>query len=122
YGANLRITPKADLTDPCLDLCLLRGSGFRNYLSVFGEVLFAGRHVRRHDVVYRKTSRLVLFPAPGKMSSARQGTAPPLLPLDGEPAGRLEGDTVIEACPGAVTLLVPPRWRASKRLEAEARH
>src|SRR5262245_36242716 len=94
YGGNLRLTPQARLTDPELDLCLLRGDGFRSYLGVFRDVVLAGRHVRRHDVVYRRSSRFVVAPAP-KGGRPGAGHRPPLLQLDGEAVGPVEAPLVI---------------------------
>lgn len=114
YGGNLRITPRASLVDPFLDLCLLQGESLRSYLSVFRDVVLAGRHTRRRDVVYRKASRIVLTPAAGpNAEGGARPTVRSLLQLDGEQAGELTGPLVIEARPAAVTLLVPPGYRAS---------
>jgi len=55
YGGGLHIAARADLGDPCLDVCLFTSrhkSRFFRYLSA----AFKGAHVSYPDVVYRKVS------------------------------------------------------------------
>ena len=113
YGANLRITPKADPLDPFLDLCLIRGEGMRAYAGVFRSMLLGGRHMGRRDVVYRKVSRIEIR-ASGTTPLAHGAPQMPDLTvqMDGELIGSPpRGSLVIEARPDAVQVLAPSGWR-----------
>jgi YegS/Rv2252/BmrU family lipid kinase len=64
YGGYYRVTPKASLTEPLLDLCLFRRRSRMDLLRyVYGVV--TGRHLDYKDVVYRKYSEIeVTSPEP----------------------------------------------------------
>ncbi len=57
YGGNYQVTPKADISEPLLDVCLLKSKTRKKLLRFIFGVL-SGRHVKLSDVVYRKTSRI----------------------------------------------------------------
>jgi diacylglycerol kinase (ATP) len=54
YGGGMRITPRADLEDGLLDLCLVRPISRSTLLRMFPSV-FSGAHLSHPSVLYLKT-------------------------------------------------------------------
>lgn len=54
YGGGMRITPRADVSDGLLDLCLVREISRATLLRMFPTV-FRGAHVGHGSVIYQKT-------------------------------------------------------------------
>ena len=75
YGGELQLTPKANVQENCLDVCLFTSQQRWRYLLYLWGVL-SGRHLRYPDVVYRKVQHL-------KVSS----DCPVPIQLDGELIG-----------------------------------
>ena len=57
YGGEFLVTPRASVKESCLDVCLFTGRRRWRYLSYFLGVL-SGKHLRYHDVIYRKVQRV----------------------------------------------------------------
>lgn len=94
YGGGFRLTPRADLTDPELDLCIFSSESRFDYLKFSLAAIF-GQHRAMPGVIYRKVK------SAGITSAARED-AP--VQLDGEVTGRLP--LTLEAVPEALNLLV----------------
>lgn len=94
YGGGFRITPRADLSDPNLDLCIFTSDRRVDYLR-FALGAAVGSHLQMEGVTYRKVSR-------ARIISTSDEPAP--IQLDGEVVGTLP--LVLEAVPDAVNLLV----------------
>jgi YegS/Rv2252/BmrU family lipid kinase len=92
YGGGFRLTPEADLSDPCLDLCIFSAEARFDYLRVAAAAV-VGAHRKLAGVTYRKVHR------------ARVTSDVPIpVQLDGEVTGTLP--LTLEAVPEAVRLLV----------------
>jgi YegS/Rv2252/BmrU family lipid kinase len=57
YGGEYQVTPNADITEPLLDVCLLKSKSRKKLLRFIFGVL-SKRHLQLDDVVYRRTSRI----------------------------------------------------------------
>lgn len=57
YGGPFQVTPKADITKPLLDLCLLKSKTKKSLLRFISGVI-TKRHLNFKDVFYRKFSEL----------------------------------------------------------------
>ena len=57
YGGNFKVNPKADITEPLIDVCLLKSKSRKRLLRFIAGVVFK-RHLNFRDVVYRKTARV----------------------------------------------------------------
>lgn len=77
YGGYYRITPKASLTEPMLDLCLFKGGNRRDILR-YTYGIIRGRHLDFSDVVYNKYKELEV---------TSEGTVH--IQIDGDYLGRL---------------------------------
>jgi YegS/Rv2252/BmrU family lipid kinase len=91
YGGGFQITPQADLSEPCLDLCIFTQELRMDYLQI-ALAAVAGRHLRMAGVTYRKVRRVRIL-----------GDQVPVQ-LDGEVTGSLP--LTLEAVPGSLKLLV----------------
>jgi YegS/Rv2252/BmrU family lipid kinase len=94
YGGGFRLTPRAELTDPNLDLCIFDSESRTEYLR-FAMASVAGWHPVMPGVTYRKVRN-------ARIVSAAKEDAP--VQLDGEVTGGLP--LCLEAIPGGVKLLV----------------
>lgn len=94
YGGGLRLTPRADLTDPYLDICIFDSAFRMDYLRYALGAVF-GAHQNMPGVTYRKVKW-------ARIVSAAPENAP--LQLDGEVVGTLP--VQLEALPEGVKLLV----------------
>jgi YegS/Rv2252/BmrU family lipid kinase len=57
YGGYFQVTPRANLTEPLLDLCLYKGDTRRDFLRFISGVL-RKKHLGFKDVIYGKFSEL----------------------------------------------------------------
>lgn len=94
YGGGFRITPRADLSDPDLDLCMFDSEDRLEYVR-FALAAVAGRHQDMPGVTYRKVKRAIIM-------SAAHDDAP--VQLDGEVTSGLP--LLLEAVPEGLNLLV----------------
>lgn len=94
YGGGLRITPRAQLTDPELDLCIFSSESRIDYLH-YAMASLLGAHRDMPGVTYRKVPRAEII-------SAALEDAP--VQVDGELIGTIP--LTLEAIPGALKLLV----------------
>lgn len=94
YGGGFKVTPRADLRDPMLDLCIFTSDRRADYLP-YAVAALRGQHQEMPGVIYRKVSQAVIENAAER---------PALVQLDGELAG--EVPLVLEAMPEALRLLV----------------
>lgn len=94
YGGGFRLTPRADLMDPHLDLCIFTSELRMDYLKIALASLFGGHH-EMSGVAYRKVDRC-------RITSA--GRTDARIQMDGEVTGNLP--LTLEAVPEAVRLLV----------------
>lgn len=94
YGGGFQLTPKAELTDPDLDLCIFDSENRMDYLR-FALAAVRGWHREMPGVIYRKVRK-------ARISSAAREDAP--VQLDGEVTGGLP--LCLEAIPQGVKLLV----------------
>lgn len=94
YGGGFQLTPRAELTDPYLDLCIFTSDVPADYLR-YAMAAMLGLHRELPGVVYRKVRAV-------RITSAAQLDAP--VQLDGELAGTLP--VTLQAIPGALKLLV----------------
>jgi diacylglycerol kinase (ATP) len=95
YGGGMRITPKADLADGLLDLCLVRPISRRTLLRMFPSV-FSGDHLSHPSVLYLKTRFVEIETEEDSEVFA-----------DGEPLQRTPARA--EVLPLELEVLVPPR-------------
>ncbi len=98
YGGDLEIARGANLLDNSFELVLFEGESVSRYLVYF-TALLAGRLGRTRGVSILRASRVEFGPA------ACGGV---YMQMDGEAAGRPPATAQI--IPGAITLLVPPRF------------
>lgn len=94
YGGGFQLTPRAELTDPYLDLCIFTSDARFDYLR-YAVAALLGLHRQLPGVIYRKVKSV-------RITSAAQHDAP--MQLDGEVAGTLP--VTLQAIPGALRLLV----------------
>lgn len=94
YGGGLQLTPRAELTDPYLDLCIFTSNARADYIR-YALAAVLGLHREMPGVVYRKVKSV-------RITSAAQQDAP--IQLDGELAGTLP--VTLQAIPAALRLLV----------------
>lgn len=94
YGGGFQLTPRANLTDPDLDLCIFE-SDFRGDYLRYAMAALMGFHREMPGVIYRKVKS-------ARITSAARHEAP--VQLDGEVTGRLP--LALEAVPTAANLLV----------------
>ncbi len=94
YGGGLQLTPRAELTDPYLDLCIFTSDSRGDYLR-YALAAVLGLHREMPGVIYRKVKSC-------RLSGAAREDAP--VQLDGEVVGRLP--VTLEALPNALRLLV----------------
>ncbi len=90
YGGNFNITPKADMLEPLLDLCLLMGNKRRDMLRYVIGIFANGRHLRFRDVHYEKVKGIEVI-----------GNSH--IQIDGDYFGRLPVN--IEVVPDALRLI-----------------
>ncbi len=57
YAGDFYVTPEADITEPMLDLCLLKTKTRRNLLGFISGIIFK-KHLDSANVLYRKYTRL----------------------------------------------------------------
>jgi YegS/Rv2252/BmrU family lipid kinase len=57
YGGNFQVTPKAELTEPLLDLCLLKSRTRKKLLRFITGVIMKN-HLGLDDVIYRRLSKV----------------------------------------------------------------
>ncbi len=57
YGGNFQVTPKADITEPLIDVCLLKSKSRKRLLRFIAGVIFK-RHLNLNDVIYRRVNRV----------------------------------------------------------------
>jgi diacylglycerol kinase (ATP) len=82
YGGSLLIAPEADLTEPCLDVCVF-GSRRKRRFFRYLFAAFRGSHIRLPDVTYRKATsvRVLGPPLPVQMDGEVVGQTPISLSL-----------------------------------------
>lgn len=91
YGGYFRVTPKASLTEPVLDLCVFTGNRRRDFLRyVIGVV--RKRHLSFTDVVYEKCAEIEAT-SPGTVH----------IQIDGDYFGTLPAR--IDVVPDAISLI-----------------
>lgn len=93
YGGHLKITPKADIFESSLDVCLFKSTSHLYYLKYLWGVL-TGRHTQYSDVYYTKADRVKITPYPGLSCQ-----------LDGEPLSILP--TNIGISEKSIEVIVP---------------
>lgn len=94
YGGGFQVTPRADLKDEYLDLCIFTSDKRINYV-LYATAAFVGAHSELDGVIYRKVKRCRITEASDVCDQVQ---------LDGEVSGRLPLD--LEAIPQGVKLLV----------------
>ncbi|HYG60157.1 MAG TPA: hypothetical protein VD902_18980 [Symbiobacteriaceae bacterium] len=94
YGGGFQLTPRAELTDPDLDLCMFDAGKRWDYLR-FAVAAVRGGHVDMPGVIYRKVRSARITSAAGRAAPVQ---------LDGEVTGGLP--LSLEAIPEGVRLLV----------------
>lgn len=57
YGGDFQVTPKADISEPLLDVCLLKSRTKKKLLRFISGVI-TKRHLDLDDVVYRRVSKV----------------------------------------------------------------
>ncbi len=107
YGGDLEIAPSISLLDDEFEVVLFEGSSTLPYMKYFLGVL-AHRIQGMHGVRIFRT-RKVLF------TGAEQGRV--YVQVDGESAGVIPAS--VELASSALTLLVPPGFRARRPARAE---
>lgn len=60
YGGYFHVTPKANIRDPLLDLCLFRGKRRKDILRFVTDII-RGKHLNSKDVFYEKFSELEIL-------------------------------------------------------------
>lgn len=93
YGGNFQATPLAGLNLPELDLCIFRRRGILPLLRYVASIA-RGKHLQLPDVLYRKTTRVVLH-----------SSQPLPVQADGDLIGRLPMEFSV-VC-NALTILRP---------------
>ncbi len=93
YGGGLKLTPRADMTTPELDLCVFDGHSAAAFVMHLLQVL-TGTHTRRRSIHYEKITRLTI-----------EGAGDIPYQVDGEPAGCLP--VTVHSLPGALRLMYP---------------
>lgn len=94
YGGGFQLTPRAELTDPYLDLCIFTSGSRADYLN-YTLAAILGLHREMPGVIYRKVTSC-------RIASASRQEVP--IQLDGEVVGVLP--VTLEALPRALKLLV----------------
>lgn len=94
YGGGFQVTPRADLKDEYLDLCIFTSAKRIDYV-IYATAALVGAHRELDGVIYRKVKRCRITEASDVCD---------LVQLDGEVAGRLPLD--LEAIAQGVKLLV----------------
>jgi YegS/Rv2252/BmrU family lipid kinase len=59
YGGGFQITPKADITEPLLDVCILKSRTKKKLLRFISGVI-TKRHLALDDVVYRRVAKVTV--------------------------------------------------------------
>lgn len=94
YGGGFQVTPRADLKDEYLDLCIFTSDKRINYV-LYATAALVGAHSELDGVIYRKVRRCRI---------TEETDVCDLVQLDGEVAGRLPLE--LEAIAQGVKLLV----------------
>ncbi|MFZ5815127.1 MAG: diacylglycerol/lipid kinase family protein [Bacillota bacterium] len=94
YGGGFQLTPRAELTDPYLDLCIFTSDSPGDYLR-YALAAVLGLHREMPGVIYRKVTSV-------QITSAGPRAAP--VQLDGEVVGTLP--VSLQAIPRALHLLI----------------
>lgn len=94
YGGGFQVTPRADLKDEYLDLCIFTSEKLIDYV-IYATAALVGAHRELDGVIYRKVQRCQITQAGYQAANVQ---------LDGEVSGELP--LTLEAIPRSLKLLV----------------